>query len=320
MADMARFDSIDEFRIFDAIARTGSLSAASRELALSLTSVSKRLKRLEDTLRVQLVHRTTRQMSLTSEGIEFHGRCRAVLEAVDDAMDVTPDGTINGTIRITATVAFAQRQLGPRLIRFLDTNPGIEIQIITSDKQIDLIENKIDIAFRQAPLDDGRLITRTIAQDALLLVASSDYLDRHGTPGDPSDLSAHRALTVGDPTPRSWVLHRGDKRVEIPIRSAISSLDGEVPHAAALAGGGIAMKACWDVIDDLRAGRLVRVLPEWWGHPRMLRIVFPKRAHQPRRVRSLIDFMEGELRETIRANADLGIFPSTEMSVPPPLP
>lgn len=309
MVTMTRFDSIDEFRIFDAVARTGSLSAASRELALSLTSVSKRLKRLEDMLCVQLIQRTTRQMSLTPEGLEFHERCRAVLEAVDDAMDVTPDGTITGTIRITATVAFAQRQLGPRLTRFLDANPGVEIQIVTSDKQIDLIENKIDIAFRQAPLDDGRLITRTIAQDALLLVASPDYLARHGSPAAPMDLSSHRALTVGDPAPRFWAMHCGEERIEVPIRSVISSLDGEVPHAAALAGGGIAMKASWDVIDDIRAGRLVRVLADWWGNPRMLRIVFPKRAHQPRRVRALIDFIEGELREAVKANMDLGVFP-----------
>lgn len=307
---MARFESIDEFRIFDAVARTGSLSAASRELALSLTSVSKRLKRLEEMLKVQLIHRTTRQMSLTAEGLAFHERCRAVLEAVDDAMEVTPDSTVDGVIRITATVAFAQRQLGPRLRRFLDHNPGVEVQINTSDRQIDLIEHKIDIAFRQAPLDDGRLITRTIAEDALLLCASPDYIARYGSPAEPSDLIRHHALTVGDPPPRQWILHRGETRLEVPIQSTVSSLDGEVPHAVALVGGGIAMKDSWDVIDDIRSGRLVRVLPDWWGPPRTLRIVFPKRAHQPRRVRALIDFMAAELRDTIRANHDLGLFPS----------
>lgn len=305
---VTRFDNIDEFRIFDAVARTGSLSAASRELALSLTSVSKRLKRLEEMLQVQLIHRSTRQMSLTPEGIVFHARCRAVLEAVAQAATITPDSTARGIIRITATVAFAQRQLGPRLPRFLHDNPGVEIQINTSDRQIDLIENQIDIAFRQAPLDDGRLITRTIAQDALLLCASPEYLARYGMPTEPADLVHHSTLTVGDPPPRQWVLHRGETRLEVPIHSAVSSLDGEVPHAVALAGGGIAMKASWDVIEDFRSGRLVRVLPGWWGPPRMLRIVFPKRVHQPQRVRALIDFMAAELREVIEANQDLGVF------------
>lgn len=317
---MVKFDSLEDFRVFDAVARTGSFSAASRDLSLSITSVSKRLKRLEDMLGLRLIHRSTRQLSITPEGLLFHERCRAVLAAVEDAQELTPDGTIEGVIRITATAGFAQRQLAPRLPHFLRQHPGVEIQIVVSDRPIDLIEQKIDIAFRQAPLDDGRLITRTIAEDALLLCAAPDYLERHGTPATPEDLPDHHALTVGSPPPRHWILHRGDARVDIPIRSVVSSLDGEVPHIVALAGGGIAMKASWDVIEDIRAGRLVRVLPGWWGHPRMLRIVLPMRAHQPRRIRALVDFMGNELRAAIRANADLGLFPSASgADTDPPL-
>lgn len=306
---MARLDSIDEFRIFDAIARTGSLSGASRDLSLSLAVISKRLKRIEETLGVQLIQRSTRSMFLTAEGLNFHEHCQTVLEAVSGAMEIQGGKTAQGVVRVTSTAAFAQRQIAPRLKRFLDANPGVEVQILPSDKAVDLIEHKIDVAFRHTPYDSGRLITRTIAADGSLLCASPDYLREHGTPQHPDDLIHHRALTVGDPPLRHWSLHRGAERIEAPIRSAVSSLDGEAPHALALVGGGIAMKASWDVIDDVRSGRLVRVLPEWWGDPCSLRIAFPQHKRQPFRVRALIDFMQNELRKTVRDNADLGLFP-----------
>jgi DNA-binding transcriptional LysR family regulator len=309
---MPRFDSIEDFRVFDAVARTGSFSAASRELALSVTSVSKRLKRLEETLQLRLVQRSTRRVSITAEGQQFHERCRAVLAAVEDAQEMGPQATLEGVIRVTASAAFAQRQIAPRLPRFLAEHPGVEVQILPADGFVNLIEQRIDLAFRQAPLDDGRHITRTIGEDALILCASPEYLVRCGTPQEPLELANHAALTVGSPPPTHWTLRRGTAdHVETPIRSVVSSLEGEIPHAVALAGGGIAMKSAWDVIEDMRAGRLVRVLPQWWGNPRMVRVVYPMRAHQPRRVRSLIDFFETELRRSLHDNADLGLFPST---------
>jgi DNA-binding transcriptional LysR family regulator len=307
---VARLDSIDDFRIFDAVVRTGNLSSAARELDLSLTSVSKRLKRIEDVLSLRLINRTTRQLSLTPEGEAFAERARAIIAAVSDAEELSAAGTIRGVVRVTATVAFARRQLAPRLPRFLALHPNVEVQVNTSDRIVDLVGEKIDLAFRQAPLGDGRLITRTIAPDGLLLVASPDYLARAGTPAEPADLARHFALTVGDPPPRHWSLHRASDEAVVPITSVISSLDGEVAHTAALAGGGIAMKASWDVIDDLGSGRLVRVLPQWWGAPRMLRVVFPMRTHQPLRVRALVDFMEIELREASAQAASLNLFPS----------
>lgn len=311
---MVRLDSIDDFRIFDAIARTGSLSGAGRDLSLSLAVISKRLKRIEETLGIQLVQRSTRQMSLTAEGLEFYDHCQVVLEAVSGAMDLRGTKTTQGVVRVTSTAAFAQRQIAPRLKRFMDANPGVEVQILPSDTPLDLIEHKIDVAFRHTPRDSGHLITRTIAADGSLLCASADYLEEYGVPEHPDDLLHHRALTVGDPPLRHWTLHRGAERVEAPIRSAMSSLDGEAPHALALVGGGIAMKASWDVIDDIRAGRLVRVLPGWWGDPCSLRIAFPQSKRQPFRVRALIDFMQSELRATVRDNADLNVFPSSASS------
>lgn len=306
---MARIERIEDLRVFEAIARAGSLSAASRMLALSLTVVSKRLSRLEKTLGVRLIQRTTRQLHLTDEGRYFLDRCRAVLDAVDAAEDVGADFTQQGMVRVAAAVAFSQRQIAPRLGRFLKSYPGISVQILSNNRLIDLVEQKVDVAFRQAPLDNSRFVTRTIGPDAEILCASPAYLTEHGEPRHPDDLIRHQCLTVGDPAPRAWPLHRADAQVEAAVACTIGSTDGEVPHEAAIQGCGIALKSSWDVLDDIRSGALVRVLPEWWGRPRTLRVVHPVRQHQPHRVQAFVQFMEMELRAAVETNRDLGLFP-----------
>lgn len=305
---MGRLDSIDDLRVFDAIVRAGSLSGAAQDLDVSLTLVSKRLKRLEAQLGVRLLQRTTRQLGLTEEGQEFLGRCRVALDAIQAAEEVCGDGA-SGIVRVTATAAFAQRQIAPRLPRFLARHPGISVQILTSDDVLDLVERRIDVAMRQAPLVDSRLIARALVPDARVLCASPAYLAQAGTPRDPFDLVGHACLTVGDPAPTQWQLWRGEEAAAVPIRSAAGGNDGEICHVAALADLGIAMKAAWDVVDDVRAGRLVRILPEWWGGTdRWVRIVYPARLHQPRRVRAFIAFMEDEMTQALAASADLGLF------------
>lgn len=284
-------------------------------MAVSLTLVSKRLKRLEDGLGLRLVHRTTRQLSLTDEGLRFLDRCRTVLEAVEAAEEVASADTVRGVVRITASFAFAHRQIAPRLPRFLDAYPDVSVQMVTSDASVDLVEHKLDLAFRQLPLGDSTFVTRTIAPDGRLLCASPAYIARHGQPAHPDDLIHHRCLTIGDPAPTRWTLHRDGVTVAAPIRSAAGSTDGEVAHAMALAGGGIAMKASWDILDDIRSGRLVRILPGWWGEGRVMRVVHPVRAHQPRRVRAFVDFTETELKAAVRENEDLGVFPPAILPV-----
>lgn len=317
---MTRLDSIDDLRVFDAIVRAGNLSAAAQELGVSLTLVSKRLRRLETSLGIRLVHRTTRQLGLTEEGQQFHGRCRLVLDAVEAAEDIGETGTGSGAVRLTAAAAFAQRQIAPRLPRFLAAHPGISVEILTSDAIVDLVERRVDVAVRQAPLADSRLIARTLVPDARVLCASPAYLRRHGIPSHPSELVGHACLTVGDPPPAHWRLHRGSEEVEVPVRSTAGGNDGEVCHAVALADGGIAMKAAWDVIDDLRSGRLVRVLPDWWGaSDGWVRLVYPARLHQPRRVRALIAFLEAEMRTALSESSDLGLFEGVAIADLPPV-
>ncbi|MCP1551555.1 LysR family transcriptional regulator [Methylorubrum extorquens] len=306
---MVKLNNIQNLRVFDAVARVGSLTRAARELGVSLTLVSKRLKELEAELGLRLVQRSTRKLALTEEGHVFLDRCRDVLDAVAAAEDVRLRQTESGIIRMSAGVAFAHRQIAPRLPPFLDRHPDVTVQLMASNEMDDLIQHRLDFAVRQLDLTDSALVMRRLAPDARILCASPGYLARHGVPGHPQDLQDHRCLTIGLPPPRRWPMWRGEEAVEIDVPSTVTGTSGEIAHAVALADGGITLKSVWDLIPDLRSGRLVRILPEWWGsRERWLHLVYPARRHQPRRVRALMDFLQVELAQVVEENADLGLF------------
>ncbi|PNU06601.1 hypothetical protein A8V01_02425 [Novosphingobium guangzhouense] len=301
-------EHIVDLRLFEAIGRTRSLTDAARDTGLSLTVVSRRLKQLETALEVRLVQRSTRRLHLTPEGEQFLENARTVLAALEIAEEV---GSDRGSLRVTASVAFAKRVLAPLLPRFMDVHPGIAVEVLASNDVVDLLQQRVDLAVRQEALEDSRLVMRRAAADARILCATPDYLASAGAPQEPADLEHHRCLSVGIPPRRSWTLLRDGERVEVPIRPMVSDNNGEVIHAVALAHGGIAIKSVWDVMEDLRAGRLVRVLPEWQeGADRSIHLVFPDRRYMPRRVRLFADFLMVELNAMLDRNADLGLWPS----------
>ncbi len=311
---MIKLNNLQNLRVFDAVARAGSLTHAARELGVSLTLVSKRLKELEGELGLRLVQRSTRKLALTDEGEAFLDRCRDVLDAIAAAEDVRLRQTESGAIRLSAGVAFAHRQIAPRLALFLDRHPDVTVELMASNDMDDLIQHRLDFAVRQLDLADSALVMRRLAPDARILCASPGYLIRHGIPNHPQDLQYHRCLTIGLPPPRRWRMWRGEEVAEVDIPSTITGTSGEIAHAVALADGGITLKSVWDLIPDIRSGRLVRVLPEWWGsRERWLHVVYPERRHQPRRVRAFIDFLEAELAQVIKENFDLGLFENSSV-------
>lgn len=299
---MASLDHIFDLRVLEALSRTGSLTTAARELGVAVPIASKRLRRLESALGRRLVDRSTRTAELTGEGEIFLVHCRAVLEAVDQAEEAVRGGA-GGRIRITASSAFAQRQIAPRLPAFLRANPGVAVELDSSDAVVNLIEKGVDVAFRQKPPlpEDDEATVSPLAPDSLLLVASPGYLARRGTPATPRDLEGHDLLGVGFPAPVKWTLVQGSARAEVPIRGLLSGNDGEVAHAAALADGGIAMKSVWDVSDDIRAGRLVPVLAGWTTGPRHVAAILPMRDFRPDRIRRLVNYFRRELEEAVAA-------------------
>lgn len=289
---MARIDHINDLRAFEAVARMGSLSAAARELGVALSVLSKRLARLEAAVGERLAERSTRALRLTPAGETFLGPCRTALAGFD-ALEDRGDTPLRGRIRISASVAFSQRRIAPCLPAFLDTHPGVTVELIATEQMVDLVREGVDLALRQGPAGGSG---ERVAGDAHLLVAAPSYLEKHGIPAAPQDLTGHRCLTVGRPAPRMWLLQNDTERMEARIHAALTGIDGETAHAAALAGGGIAMKSIWDVMDDLETGRLVHVLPGWHTGLREVRALMPS-EHRPRIVRRLLRHLRDALAE-----------------------
>lgn len=298
---MGQLDSVTDIRIFEAVARLKSMSNASRELNLTVNFISKRLMRLEDQVSHRLLNRTTRHISLTSEGQALYDRCLAIIESIahaEEAMD-GPDSAPRGTLRVTCTNGLGQWQIAPRLSRFLAQYPDVRIHLVETDEILDLVANGIDLAIRQAEGMDSSMITRRLVPDAHWICASPGYISRFGAPEQPEDLVDHRCLVQDNASRDTWTLANDTETRRIKVPVTLLSRSGSLTHTAALSGVGLAKLSAWELLDDIEAGRLVRILPEWKGAPHSIQIVYPARAWQPRRLRAFIDFIQDEFQETM---------------------
>lgn len=294
--------NLEDLTVFVQIATSGSLTEAARTCGLSLPVVSKRLARLENDYNVRLVNRSSRNISLTSDGAALLPQARAILAQVEESHSALEKrgATAAGVLRITATVAFALGQIAPRLGRFMDKHPDLRIDLLSTDAMLDIVEDNIDVAFRQAILPDSELVSRTIAPDYRVLVASPEYLAKYGAPRRPADLTEHRCIVLGDPPVTRWRFQRGARKAEIDVVATLRANDGASAHKACLSGAGIALKSIWDSYEDLQTGRLLEILPGWMPPTMPIKAVFASRHNQPAKIRAFIDFLKDELQEAAR--------------------
>lgn len=288
----------EQLRVFVRIATSGSLSEASRTLSLSLAAVSRRLSALESGLRVRLVNRSSRQISLTDDGHTLLPYARDILERMEEAEALLQNRSrqAEGVLRVTATIAFAARQIAPRLGRFMELHPDLRVQLISTDTMLDIAQDNIDIAIRQAILPDSDLVARTLAPDRRVLVASPAYLERHGTPAKPADLVNHRCIVLGHPPITRWRFVRGARKAEVDVGWGLLMNDGGAAQEACLGGAGIALKSIWDAHEDLAEGRLTEILPGWAPPVMPIQAVSISRHNQPARIRAFVSFFQEELR------------------------
>lgn len=288
-------DNLTDMTAFVRIAETGSLSAAATELDQSLAVISRRLARLEERLGVRLINRTTRQLSLTDEGVMFHQRCARILNDIEEAeAEVTKGREVAvGLLRMTSTFAFARRQLAPLLHEFETRHPGLRVHLDASDRIVNLVDEGFDVAIRFGEMSDSSLIARTIAPNAYVMCASPAYLDRRGRPGGIDDLLSHECILFGAPPNSRWTFEDGSS---VKVRGDLSTNDGDLAHVWALEGAGIALKSIWDVYDDIHAGRLEIVLPHLCPPASPLHAVFPHARLAAARVRLVLDFLARRLR------------------------
>ncbi len=292
-------DRIGDIALFLRVLDLGSISAAARSLDLSVAVASQRLKRLERDLGVRLLHRTTRQLHPTPEGLLLAEQGRVLvedLEALADGLRRTGSG-VAGTLRVTMSSTFGRLYISPLLPEFLARHPGVRVSVDLNDVKVDLVSAGMDMAIRIGALEDSSLIARQLASNRRVLCASPDYLERHGAPRTPADLAAHECLLLVGSQGRQdvWRLRDGDREIAVRVAGRIESNQGELLRDAAVAGLGIALHSSWHVVDDLRAGRLQIVLPDYPLPDTGIYALMPQRRLMPPRVRAFVEFLAEKL-------------------------
>ncbi|MBY8976756.1 LysR family transcriptional regulator [Rhodobacteraceae bacterium NNCM2] len=286
----------DTLRLFVLAADKLNISAAGRELGMAPAVASARLAKLEHGLGADLLHRSTRKVSLSLEGAEFLPYAREMLAQEDAALAALGHGkpTASGTLRFTSSSTFAQLYIAPILPDFLAQNPGISLDLRLSDVQFDLIEGSFDLALRNMALEDTNLKGRKLADDKRILVASPAYLAERGTPKVPADLEHHELVAFRNQAPRPLVGPDGEVGVFDVRKSACRLVvdDGLSLKVATLAGAGISSNSLWSVHHELAEGTLVRVLPDCEvADQSVLWMVYPKANVLSAKVRVFMDFL-----------------------------
>ncbi|MAC77786.1 MAG: LysR family transcriptional regulator [Rhodobacteraceae bacterium] len=287
-------DVLRTMRLFVAISETGSLSAVARRWGVAPSTVSLGLQQLEAQLGAQLVLRTTRQLSLTSEGEMFLARSRRVLAEVDDAMRAFGEaGRLSGHLRITATNDLGRARVAPLLDRFLTDHPGVTADLFLSDQVVDLVEGGFDIGIRTGPLPSSDLKARLLLRGHKSVCAAPDYWKRRGKPAHPRDLADHDCILLGGPGEAQvfWTFREEGRAFRIRVTGPRQANDGETLRHWAIAGGGVVMKSSFDVAEDLAAGRLETALDAFTTEATNLYAVTPPREHAPRRVGMFMDML-----------------------------
>jgi LysR family transcriptional regulator, transcriptional activator for dmlA len=282
-------------QFFVLVARLGSLAAAARAIDLSPPAATKRLAALEGRLGVRLLNRTTRSLSLTSEGETYLQHATRILAEIADMEDAVSQGrtTPRGLLRVNATLGFGRTSIAPLVSAFAVRYPEVEVQMEVTDRPIDLVESGFDLAIRFGALPDKRLNARRIMSNRRFLCASPAYLERHGTPTGLAQLAKHRCIIhrQNDDAYGIWRFTHHEHTEVIKVHGALSSNDGDIVLGWALDGHGILIRSEWDLAKYLDSGRLRIVLPEFTLPAADLFVYYPSRRNQTIRVRAFIDFL-----------------------------
>ncbi|QIB36335.1 LysR family transcriptional regulator [Ancylobacter pratisalsi] len=276
----------------------GSFTAAGTALGISSQMVGKHVSFLEERLGAQLLHRSTRRQSLTAIGQTFYERCRLVLDEVEAAEATARESstTPRGRLRVSAPVTFGSIALAPLISDFLRIYPQVEIALDLTDRYVDVVGEGYDAVIRLGPLKDSELTSRALVPYQLIACASPGYLATRGTPRTPADLVAHDCLgfvfASGQPF-SEWRFDKEGHVHKVRVRSRFQVNDARVLQAAALDGQGIILQANLILTDDLTAGRLVQVLPDYETPTRALHILFAATRPPTQTLRSFIDHVAG---------------------------
>lgn len=286
-------DRLTSLTAFVRVVDSGGFSAAARRLSMSTTMVSNHVQSLEDRLGVRLLQRTTRKVSLTDVGKAYYDRCIQILADIEQADDLAgaQQQTPRGTLRIYSATHIVQF-VSPVVAEFLALYPEVKVDLQMGERNIDMIDEGFDIAVRLTPPPDSSLIVRSLATWRHVLCCSHDYLEKHGRPQTLAELADRNCLRhVNYPYDEWRFTDRKGVPASVKVAGNLMTNSGETIRKVALEGGGISLAAGFLVHDDLEAGRLVRLLPEYRPLELAMNAVYPHRHHLSAKVRTFIDML-----------------------------
>ena len=291
-------DRLDAMQLFVRVAELGSFSGAAQQLGVARSVVTRQIAGLEAHLGVKLMARSTRRLTLTSAGTAYLEKCRVILNLVEAAeIGVAEERqTPRGNIRISLPLSFGLKRLAPLLLDFSQRYPEVALDMDYSDRRVNLIEEGIDLSIRVTRRLDAGDVARRIGTSRMRVLASPDYLSRHGQPAHPAELAHHVCLgytNAGAATTWQFVV---DGQLEnFPIRSRINANNGDVLTEAAAQGLGIACQPDFIAGSFIADGRVIEILADYPGPELGIYAMLPSNRHVPHRVRVLMDFLAAQL-------------------------
>jgi DNA-binding transcriptional LysR family regulator len=288
---------LNQMVVFVRVVQAGGFSAAARQLRMPKSTVSRKVSELEQRMGARLIQRTTRKLGLTDAGRIYYDRAAQIVSDVQDAEQAVGrvQATPRGLLRVTAPLGFGA--LAAVVAEVLARHPEVQVELVCTDRRLDLVEERLDVAIRAGPLADSALIARKIATLKGVLVAAPGYCKKHGVPRTPADLPKHACIAFGvGATPNVWILESAGKRSQVRFTPRLTVNDVEFVRAAALAGAGIAPLSELGSGEDLRRGRLRRVLPDWSTSDVPIHALYPSTRHLSPKVTAFLDLVAERFR------------------------
>jgi DNA-binding transcriptional LysR family regulator len=288
-------DYINEIRAFVEVCRKGTMSAAAREMDLSVASVSKRIAHLEERLSTRLFHRTTRRLSLTDSGRVYEERCGRILADIEEAEAAVAGlrDEPRGELRVSASVSFGRKHVAPVVARFLAQYPEVSVHLQLTDQVVNLVDEGLDLAIRIGQIRDESLVAKRLAPNLRTVCATPGYLERFGIPRTPDDLATHNCLVLSFPgsSLAEWPFQYPGGRRNLRVSGTLTSNNGEAVLQGLMAGVGLSLQSTWNVGGPLMRRELLPVLGNYMVPDLSVYAVYPSVRHTSAKVRVFIDMM-----------------------------
>lgn len=310
-------DRLEAMSVYTAIVDGGSLSAAGRQLNIPLASVSRKLADLEAHLKTRLITRSTRRLELTDAGRDYLAACRQILDQVDEAERAVSGAyaDVKGQLVVAAPIVFGRLHVIPVVVGFLELHPAVDVRLRLGDRNVNLIEEHVDLAVRIGALPDSGLVATQVGAIRRVICASPTYLERFGSPKSLADLAHHRCISFDSlDAANGWVFagKDGEKRFA-PIHSRLTVTTADAAIAACVLGLGLTRVLSYQIAEDLHAQRLVRVLADEEPAAAPASLIYPGQGRLPMKTRAFIDFATARIRERLQ-----GLDSSLPAAVPGP--